>query len=283
MFEAVWTEAHLTTTDVFLNSSSNVLRLSSPCCFFDTFNGISVFLSLTPKQMEQQENVPLASSHEISPPRPNSVEVGQLSPSDARRSLVSTEHEAPQNSNEDDEIVSESNEKALDAVRHTSQLARSKHALTIFSCYAILAAFTWICTCIMVYRPLTTNRYGYGDKDKEAGYVEAAWPNKYVTNEHLYLALRFLQTVVAVLTIPTTSTICAQGAIIFMQRNKHNADLTLRQTIVLADKGWTDLGLLHSILHEGWERFGSRFLMIAVVLNFLGKHNRRWMYRLSMC
>lgn len=218
---------------------------------------------------ERQGNASQALSEGDPAPRPISSHEDQILPSNERQSAISTDNQAPQDSDNDDSGPIHK-EKASGDARYTSRLERSRHALTVFICYAVLATFTWICTCIMVYRPLTTKRYGYGDKDSY-GTVHAASPDRYVNNERLYQAIRFLQAIVAVLTIPATSAICAQGAVIFMQRNKHDAGLSLRQMMVLADKGWTDMGVLSSILHESWERFGSRFLFIAVALHLLGK------------
>ena len=187
--------------------------------------------------MEQQESSLQALFEEVVPSRSISIAEDPRLPEDEGQNLVSMNNERSQRADGEDDDEQMSHEKAPNASGQSSHLVRSKHALTIFVCYAFLAVFTWICTCIMVYRPLTAQRYGYGDKNAVYGSVRAAPPWRFVENEHLYTAPRFLQSVVAVLTIPTTSAICAQGAVIFMQRNRHNAGLTLRQTMVLADKG----------------------------------------------
>lgn len=177
-------------------------------------------------------------SREVSPARPLSVDEDRIQPCDERQAAASSEHEANAGTGEEFDEPECENEapEAQKAVQYDSTLMSSKHALTIFVWYAVLAILTWTCTCVMVYRPLTTKTYGYDDKTLWEGFVPTT-QKKYVHNENLYLALRILQSVVAVVTIPTTSAICAQGAVIFMQRNEHNAAMTLRQTIVLADKG----------------------------------------------
>lgn len=227
--------------------------------------------SLLPSDV-RQDNEPQALPDEILRARRISTEEDRMLSSDERQSLDSTGNETSQGRSEY-VIESGSYQKAPRPTRHTGRLERSRHALNIFIWYAVLAAFTWICTCIMSCRPLTTTRYGYGDKT-DYGSIDAAWPNKYIANEYLYLAIQFLQAVVAVLTIPTTTAICAQGAVIYMQRNRRNGGLTLRQTIVLADKGWTDIGVLSHVLRRGWKRFGTCFLAIAVAIHVLGKKAR---------
>ena len=53
-----------------------------------------------------------------------------------------------------------------------------------------------------------------------------------------------VQSIASVLTIPLTSAVCSSVVVIYLQ---HRADarapnFTLRQMMVLADKGWTDVG-----------------------------------------
>ena len=116
----------------------------------------------------------------------------------------------------------------------TLSLQHSSHALVFFILFAILAIFTWVLTCILTFRPLTTRTYAFDVYDERTlGEVQAS----YMMNDNLYQAVRIFQCIVAVLTIPATSAICAGAAVVFTQRNKHSARMTLRQTMVLADKG----------------------------------------------
>lgn len=45
---------------------------------------------------------------------------------------------------------------------------------------------------------------------------------------------------------------------------------TLRQTMVLADKSWSDLVLIGKLVLGGWKKYGPRFLFLAVGLILLG-------------
>ena len=84
--------------------------------------------------------------------------------------------------------------------------------------------------------------------------------------------MRVIQAGVSVLTIPITSAACSCAAVAFTQYSRRSAGMTMRQTIALADKGWTDpttyLRLLFT--RQGLKRYGSLFLFLAIALNVLG-------------
>lgn len=42
--------------------------------------------------------------------------------------------------------------------------------------------------------------------------------------------------------------------------------------MALADKGWVDPVLLSTLAAGGWKRYGSMFLLMAMLLNLLGRH-----------
>lgn len=153
----------------------------------------------------------------------------------------------------------------------TCYLQRSAHALYLFALYATLAIFTWVMICILNFRPVTTTTYSY-NADLKRDYLFAADASAlYTRNTQVFQAITIFQAIVAVLTIPITSAICTAAAVIFTQRNVYNSKITLRQTIVLADKGWTDVELLTDIVLKGWKRYGTNFLAIAIVIHVLGK------------
>ena len=82
---------------------------------------------------------------------------------------------------------------------------------------------------------------------------------------------RVLRSITNKLTLPFTSAICASAAVIYCQRaNERVSRLSLRQTMVLADARWLDPNLYWRILGpKGWQRNGSRFLLIGVLLNII--------------
>ncbi|KAF9633150.1 hypothetical protein BFW01_g4044 [Lasiodiplodia theobromae] len=73
------------------------------------------------------------------------------------------------------------------------------------------------------------------------------------------------------LTIPTTAAICAYAAVPFAQYHARNKNLTLRQTVILADEGWRSPRVLAKLLVPSHRaKVGSRFLWIASILTILG-------------
>lgn len=77
-----------------------------------------------------------------------------------------------------------------------------------------------------------------------------------------------IQSIVAILTVPVTSYVCAKASVVFVQRCRSR--LTLRQTMVLADWGWTSLDIYQKLVLKQFPKYGSSLLIIAVVLNLLG-------------
>ncbi|KAK4610169.1 hypothetical protein CLAFUW4_14196 [Fulvia fulva] len=66
-----------------------------------------------------------------------------------------------------------------------------------------------------------------------------------------------------------SSAVCSKAAVGFMQR-RQSRGMTLRQTMVLADKGWAVPELYWQLVTGSFRRYGSSFLMLAISLIFLG-------------
>jgi len=94
--------------------------------------------------------------------------------------------------------------------------------------------------------------------------------SNYVQNERWLQGARVIQTIVTVSTIPLTSAVCSSAAVVFMQRQCKKAKMSLRQTVVLADKGWTEYEVYAQLLRGHWKQYGSTFLYLAITLNVLG-------------
>ncbi|KAI0168750.1 hypothetical protein BJ166DRAFT_463050, partial [Pestalotiopsis sp. NC0098] len=139
--------------------------------------------------------------------------------------------------------------------------------------YAILAIFAWSVSCVLAYTPIRGNSYSINTRDRH--YTETTqsvdyFNQLYLDNEAWYRAARIIQSIVTVLTIPLTSTVCGRAAVAFVQQQGRNDNITMRQTMALADKGWTDVRLLSKLLRGQWKRYGSSFLAVAIFLNSLG-------------
>jgi hypothetical protein len=157
-----------------------------------------------------------------------------------------------------------------------TRMHRSTYVLWLVFFYAALVLFSWIVICKLSYHPLTFDRYGTPWLPKRevntrlsgAEYAQM----KFQQNERWYKAAQVVQSITGVLTIPLTSAVCSSAAVIYLQQcpGKRTPSFTLRQLIVLADKGWTNIPTIFSLLTGGWTHNFSLFLAWAVVLIILG-------------
>ena len=161
----------------------------------------------------------------------------------------------------------------------SASLRRSSYVIYMVLLYAALATFAWVITCIQVYKPLTVGHYGVKvGGDNGYGWSSGEYIHGlYTRNEQYFRASRVLQAVVGVLTIPLTSAICSKAAVAYVQQRKQSSGFSMRQLMVLADRGWTDPGVMSKVLFDGWKRYGSSFLLAAILLNLLGT-SIRWKY-----
>ncbi|KAI0451725.1 hypothetical protein F5B21DRAFT_485885 [Xylaria acuta] len=136
--------------------------------------------------------------------------------------------------------------------------------------YTALALYAWIITCILTYRPIGGHHYGVSivksDNDGWGWVGSNHLHGLYEKSESYYRSTRVIQSIVAVLTIPLTSAVCGRAAVAFLQRN---SGMTMRQMIALADKGWVEPGVFLKLLLR-WKRYGSWFLLYALLLSLLG-------------
>lgn len=165
--------------------------------------------------------------------------------------------------------LSKTKEAAAIAIS-SRHLERFPLIVVLVTGYAILATFAWTTTCILVYRPLTTQRYTIWSKSPHDLIRHYPSPRLYVLNERWFRAASIIQAIVTVVTIPLTSAICSAAAVVFVQRRARGVDLTLRRTVVLADRGWSSISIFVQLLQGHWKQYGSTFLYLAVVLNVLG-------------
>jgi hypothetical protein len=152
---------------------------------------------------------------------------------------------------------------------------RSWHVVYLTLFYAAIAIFAWVVVCTLAYHPVGATSYTsvtqyYTTFNPDAPYSYNASFGIFAQSERYLTAARVLQSVASALTIPLTSTVCSCAAVGFLQRRRQGGP-TLRQSMVLADRGWSDPVLIAKLVAGGWKRYGSRFLLSAIVLNLLGK------------
>lgn len=157
--------------------------------------------------------------------------------------------------------------------QHSTTIRRSNSIFLLVLIYATLAVFAWTVFCVLAYTPIRGNSYSINTRDSHYSETTQSvnyFNDLYLDNEAWYRAARIIQSIVTVLTIPLTSTVCGRAAVTFVQQQGHKENMTMRQTMALADKGWTDVRLLSKLLRGQWKHYGSSFLAAAIFLNSLG-------------
>lgn len=113
--------------------------------------------------------------------------------------------------------------------------------------YVVIVVWSWAMICIISREPpLTFN------KDLRT---------------RQYYAARVLQSVASVATIPIISAVCACAAAIYVQNQRNEHSLSLRQVMALADREWMNPLCLIPPLSK---RFGSGFLFLAIYIYSIG-------------
>lgn len=169
--------------------------------------------------------------------------------------------------------------KAAELVRLSSTHLKRSFDM-VFSCvmFAALAVAAWAITCITARRPINAHSYSY---DR---HWAVKHPNQFLDQQHsgaygviecenYVKASKMMQAIVAILTVPLTSAVCSQAAVVYLQRaGQRGRGPTLRQAMTLADKSWTEpLVVLKMFFRWNWRRKGSRFFALAVSLTLWGK------------
>lgn len=160
-------------------------------------------------------------------------------------------------------------------------LKRYPFIVLLTICYITVTAGAWGLMCVIIQRPINGSTYGlelnstnylYGSKPQ---FGHHPYQNLFITNERYLKTVRILQSGVSVLTIPLTSAVCSRAAVVFAQRRLSQGTgrgrITLRQTMALADKGWTDPSIIAKLLFGKWRQYGSQFLLLALTLNTIGE------------
>jgi hypothetical protein len=140
--------------------------------------------------------------------------------------------------------------------------------------YSGAALYAWVIICILTHRPI--NGIGYGIDQLNSPYPRLGFSisenlNQFFDKSERYLrAARVVQSLVSVVTIPLTSAVCSQAAVVYIQRKRWRNGPTLRQSMALADKGWTDIDLITKLILGGWRKYSSALLLLGLFLHLLG-------------
>lgn len=154
----------------------------------------------------------------------------------------------------------------------STSLHRSPYVLVLTLGYGIMAILSWIVILVLMYKPIGTESYlpNYTSESFDWWDIET----QFSMTEYYLRAARMLQAVVSILTIPLTSTVCSSAAVVFLQRRRRGqGGPTLRQSMTLADKCWADPIVIIKLVSGQWKKYGSSLLLVAIVLNILGKYS----------
>ncbi|KAF2677741.1 hypothetical protein K458DRAFT_436371 [Lentithecium fluviatile CBS 122367] len=183
----------------------------------------------------------------------NEFEMGNMS-------SPSQEHSGtPKTTPENEVPIQQSPHSSITAREPTTILLPSRlWPIFVSLVYAALALLSWTFICVMSKRPIRGEKSYYTtQRPSEMG--------RFATNERYYRAARILQTMVGLLMIPVTNTICSVACVAYMQTGTWRKSLTLRQSMALADQGWTSPRILPHLAI-----LGSLPLYVAFAVTLFG-------------
>lgn len=153
----------------------------------------------------------------------------------------------------------------------SSRIHRSTYVVWIVLFYAFLVLYSWIVLCKLTYRPITANHYGYRKQDTHYAHADYA-QSFYQRNMRWYKSAQVIQSIATVLTIPLTSAVCSHAVVVYLQHctGEQTPNVTLRQMLVLTDKGWTSIVTFFHLVTGKWRRYSSPFLVWAIFLHLIG-------------
>ena len=155
-------------------------------------------------------------------------------------------------------------------------LRRSVYPVFLVLLYSGAALYAWVIICILTHRPIGGEGYGLDQLNStlaqpQSGIIVPEYLNSFFGKSERYLrAARVVQSLVSVVTIPLTSAVCSQAAVVYIQRKRWRNGPTLRQSMALADKGWTDIDLIRKLILGSWKKYSSALLLLGLFLHLLG-------------
>lgn len=150
-------------------------------------------------------------------------------------------------------------------VRHPT-LRYRRRTIYLLLFYVPLLIIPWILTCIVAGRPALNGV----DASQYLPRTDSL-ANGAVSILGLVTAIRTLNSIASVATIPVISALLAQAAVVYTQRRNSSQSLSLRQTFVLADRRWADVTVLFEAARTAGTGMGSPFLWWGICLVAISK------------
>lgn len=157
------------------------------------------------------------------------------------------------------------------SVQNYSTLHYRHRSIWLLAFYIPLLIIPWVLTCVLAHHPANLSSY-----------FDQAGLSRESINLHTRLinAVAVLNSIASIVTIPIISALLAQAAVVYTQRRHKSQSVSIRQTFALADRGWSNLGILWEAWppwkdnrarpgeHKGqrkWAAPGSGFLWLAAL------------------
>ncbi len=156
-----------------------------------------------------------------------------------------------------------------------SSLRYRKRSVCVAVFYLLLLVIPWVVTCVMMFRPVGkpsynslagTQAYKHGEGlDGTTAYTEgdAQDMQRWVQAAHV------MNTIATVLALPVLSSLLAQAAVRYTQRQSNGKALNLGQLFSLADRGWADISLVVKTVSS--PRTASPLLLFGALLSLVGE------------
>ena len=185
-----------------------------------------------------------------------------LDPEVIQQPRSSTDDQQP--SSHDPSAKSTTGITSIPVVPHDLRYRKRYAALMAF--YLPILILPWVFTCVLSVRPMS--HPSYYNQTGSFGF------RLYLALVSWMAAVNVLNTIASVITIPVLSCLIAQAAVVYCQRRQRAQSMNLRQTLVLADRGWLDLAALWEPIAASWSsrHYGgsSKFQWLAFGLIVVG-------------
>lgn len=151
----------------------------------------------------------------------------------------------------------------------TIHLPRQIYIQMLVLAYAVMFVTGWAILAVTSRHPIGRKSYYCDSNTSDECYSESLAKQINSRTQSFISNAQTILSAVSVLTIPLTSAVCAAAVVPWLQHS--GKDISLRQLLTLADRGWTSPYVYSKLsTYSGWRRYGSAFLALSLVLHGLG-------------
>jgi hypothetical protein len=129
--------------------------------------------------------------------------------------------------------------------------------------YLNLLVIPWVITCVVMFRPVGKPSYDNLTATKAYTEDDAQSMQRWLQAAHA------MNAIATVLALPVLSSLLAQAAVRYTQRQSNGRTLNLGQLFALADRGWADIPMVIKSLSS--PRVASPLLLLGALLSLAGE------------